>query len=342
MASTVEGYLADLRKALAGTDPAVVQDAVYDAEEYLRSAVAESDGTPAGIEAAIASAVEAFGAPEEVANAYRTAERTVARALRKPAPAPANTVLGRFFRVLGDASAWGAFFYMLLTLVTGTIYFTLVVTGLSMTAGLAVLIIGIPFALLFIAVVRAISLAEGRIVEGLLGVRMPRRPRTTGTTGNLWDRIKSWFADYRTWTTMLYMLLMLPLGVTYFTIMVVGVSICFAFIAAPFAQMIWHFPIMVFHDYHYVMQWWAMPFFVLIGIIGFVVMLWLAKGVGILHSAFAKIMLVGRLDESEIAYPEAAAGAPGSVPAPAVHVPDVAPAPAAAAPATTTTQGGAE
>ena len=65
-------------------------------------------------------------------------------------------------------------------IVTGIVYFTLIVAGLSTMAGFAILIVGIPFALLFIAVVRAVSLAEGRMIEGLLGERMPRRPRTSG------------------------------------------------------------------------------------------------------------------------------------------------------------------
>lgn len=35
--TTIPQYLSQLRVALAGTDPAVVQDALYDAEDYLRS-----------------------------------------------------------------------------------------------------------------------------------------------------------------------------------------------------------------------------------------------------------------------------------------------------------------
>ena len=63
MADTVEGYLAQLRAALAGADPALVQDALYDAEEYLRAAIAEGDGSPEAVEAA----VEAYGTPVAVA-----------------------------------------------------------------------------------------------------------------------------------------------------------------------------------------------------------------------------------------------------------------------------------
>ena len=41
---TIPEYLEQLRAALAGADPALVQDALYDAEEYLRSELAEQAG----------------------------------------------------------------------------------------------------------------------------------------------------------------------------------------------------------------------------------------------------------------------------------------------------------
>ncbi len=34
---SIDQYLAALREALAGEDPALIQDALYDAEEYLRA-----------------------------------------------------------------------------------------------------------------------------------------------------------------------------------------------------------------------------------------------------------------------------------------------------------------
>ena len=42
--TTSPEYLAQLRTALAGADPALVQDALYDAEEYLRAELAENPG----------------------------------------------------------------------------------------------------------------------------------------------------------------------------------------------------------------------------------------------------------------------------------------------------------
>jgi uncharacterized membrane protein len=289
----IEGYLAELRTALAGADPALVQDAVYDAEEYLRSAAAEGGSTPE----AIAGAIDAYGSPAEIAAAYRETERTVTAALRRPAPVATTNPFVRFFGVIADPSAWGALFYMLLSLATGILYFTVVVTGLSLSAGLMILIIGLPIALLFIGAVRAISLAEGRMVEGLLGQRMPRRPRYVALPGStLWDRLKGWLSDYRTWTTMLYMLLMLPLGILYFTVMVTALSLSLATFAAPIVQWVANTPIIRINEWGYLIEPWGAPFFFAGGILGFFVSLWVAKGVGYLHGMFAKVMLVGRFE----------------------------------------------
>lgn len=328
MADTIEGYVAELRSAFAGADPALVQDAVYDAEEYLRSAAAESGSTPE----AVVAAIEAYGSPEEIAAAYRETERTVTAALRRPAPAKPSNPLLRFFGVIADPGAWGAMFYMLLALLTGTLYFTVVVTGLSLSVGLFILIIGVPVALLFVAAVRAISLAEGRMVEGLLGVRMPRRPRTAGMAGGSFlDRLKGWFADYRTWTTMLYMLLMLPLGIIYFTFVVTALSVSLAVAAAPIWQLLSHQPFIV-NEWGYYIAPWGAPFFFAGGILGFFLTLWLAKGIGYLHGMFAKVMLVGRFEGEAVPAPVGPMGTAGTTyqapPAPAMPAPASGDAPA--------------
>ncbi len=294
MDRTVEGYLGALRQALAGQDPALVQDAVYDAEEHLRTALAEAGGAPEAFDAV----VEAYGTPEEVAASYRDAESALATTMRKPGKARASTnPVARFLGVLVDPAAWGALFYMLLSLATGITYFTIVVTGVSLSVGLSILIIGIPLALLFLAVVRAVSLVEGRIVEGLLGERMPRRPRTVGIEGSIWERIKGWLSDHRTWTTMLYMAIQLMLGIVYFTVVVTAVAVSAAIAVAPFAQLITGGPVMMFGGVSYLIEPWAFPLFVLAGILGFVLLLWVAKGVGLAHAAYAKALLVGRFEQ---------------------------------------------
>ncbi len=230
---SIDEYLKQLRNALTGEDAALIQDALYDAEEYLRAEVAAHPDRPeADVLELIAST---YGAPEEVAAAYRDTEAKVKAALKPPAP-PATVQrgrTGRFFAVFMDVRAYTSLFYMLLTLATGVVYFTFVVTGLALSAGLAILIIGIPFFLAFIGMARVLALGEGRLLEATTGERMPRRPVHPGPPASWLTRIADMLKDMRTWTTLLYLLLMLPLGIFYFTITVTGLALGLRLALAP-------------------------------------------------------------------------------------------------------------
>ena len=230
---SIDEYLKQLRAALAGEDPALIQDALYDSEEYLRAEVAaHPDKSEADVLELIAST---YGAPEEVATAYRDTEAKVKAALKTPAPAAVAHPSGLkgFFSVFMDPRAYTSLFYVLLTLVTGIAYFTFVVVGLSLSAGLAILIIGVPFFLAFIGMARVIALGEGRLLEAVTGERMPRRPVHPGPQAGWLARIVEMLKDVHTWTTLLYLLAMLPLGVIYFTIAVVWLAIGLSLTFAP-------------------------------------------------------------------------------------------------------------
>jgi uncharacterized membrane protein len=228
---TIAQYLDMLKDALKGADAALVQDALYDAEEYLRSELAAN---PAVSEAELLAQIAgSYGDPKEVADIYRNTEVTVQKALAAPKKAKPSSPVKGFFAVALDPHTYGALFYMLLSLATGVFYFTWVTTGLSMSAGLMILIIGIPFFILFMASVYAISLVEGRLVETLLGERMPRRPLYQAKDRTWMDRIKALFTDARTWLSLLYMVLMLPLGVVYFSLSVTLLTFSMGIIAAP-------------------------------------------------------------------------------------------------------------
>lgn len=231
---SIEEYLKQLRDALHGADPALIQDALYDAEEYLRAEVASNPGkSEADVLELISST---YGAPDEVAAAYRETEAKVSAALRpvQPKSAESPSALRRFFGIFLDPRAYTSLFYLFLTLATGIIYFVFVILGLSLSAGLAVLIIGFPFFLAFIGIARVISLGEGRLLEAVTGERMPRRPVHPGAPAGIWARIGEMLKDTRTWTTLAYLLLMLPLGIIYFTIVTVGFLLGGALVAAPF------------------------------------------------------------------------------------------------------------
>jgi len=299
--TSIPAYLDQLRIALVGADSALVQDALYDAEEYLRSELAENPGkSEAEVIAAVASS---YGAPDEVADIYRDTEVKVQTALRAPPPRPRKSAVGQFFGVAADPRTYASLFYMVLSLATGIFYFTWVVAGTSLSAGLAVLIIGIPFAILFLGSVRMLSLLEGRIVEVMLGERMPRRPLYVGRGKPLLERIKDMFLDPRTWSTVLYFVAMLPLGIMYFTLAVTLLSVSIAFIAAPLLVWLgiaessisvdgWQLLNIGDDIVTTSLQWWSLPLLFVAGFVLLFATLHLARGIGRLHGQFAKHLLV--------------------------------------------------
>jgi uncharacterized membrane protein len=289
--TTIPAYLEQLRAALDGADRALVQDALYDAEEYLRSELAEHPGkSEADVIAAVAGS---YGAPEEVAGIYRDTEVTVQTALRAPPPPPRRSWLGRFFGVAAEPRTYSALFYMVLALATGIFYFTWVVAGVSMTAGFGVLIIGIPFAILYFGSVRVLSLVEGRMVEVMLGERMPRRPLYTGREKPLLERIKDLFLDPRSWSTQLYFLLMLPLGIAYFTTVVVGLALSLGLIAMPFLGLFGHSDAITLQGAGIVLDSpWSWAVGALCGVVILFACLHLVRLVGGWHGQLAKHLLV--------------------------------------------------
>lgn len=300
---SIDEYLRQLREALTGEDPALVQDALYDAEEYLRAELAAHAGKPEGdVLELIAST---YGAPDEVAAAYRDTEAKVKAALQPPPPKSAESPswLRRFFGIFSDVRAYTSLFYMFLAFATGIVYFVFAVTGLSMSLGLAVLIIGVPFFLAFIGISRVISLGEGRLLEALTGERMPRRPVHPGPKRTWWERIGDMLKDSRTWTTLGYFVLMLPLGIAYFVIALVGLTVGASFVAAPFLEVAgW----LGWVDIDGGIEFDGVPIFEeagFLGVIGLVFMLVLgviiltvlmhaARGIGRAHARVAKALLV--------------------------------------------------
>jgi uncharacterized membrane protein len=230
---SIDEYLHALRTALAGADSALVQDALYDAEEHLRAESAANPGKP---EAELLEHVaRTYGTPDEVAAAYRDTEAKVTAALQPPASRRVRSpnLLNRFFSVYSDPRAYVSLFFMFLSLVTGCVYFIFAVTGLTLSLGLAILIIGLPVFLGFIGITRVISLGEGRLLEAVSGERMPRRPLHPGAPDGLVARILEMLKDAQTWTTLIYLIVMLPLGIIYFVTAVTGLALGLSFLFVP-------------------------------------------------------------------------------------------------------------
>jgi len=302
MIRSIKQYLSLLKKELSGCDRATIQDALSDTEEHLSMALNSimSDGNTPESDA-LAQVIEEYGMPEEVAKAYSEIEHRMTPALSRTSytEEPEKTegkdkrsFLRRFFGIFANSRAWGSILYLLFSLVTGIIYFTWAVTGISLSAGLMVLIIGLPFAGLFILSVRGIGLVEGLIVEALLGIRMPRRPLFYRKNMGWWQRFKQLVADKHTWLSLVYMILQLPLGIICFTVLVTLTAVSLCFIALPILQLGFDVPVSYINGVAYYLVGWMLPLTVMTGILLATLTMHLAWYLGRKHGALAKALLV--------------------------------------------------
>ncbi len=138
---------------------------------------------------------------------------------------------------------------------------------------------------------------EGRIVETLLGVRMPRRlPQEYPEYRNLLSRIGDALTDVRTWSSMFYLLLMLPLGIIYFVIAVVGISLSLGVTAMSLFSLLTnesHIQIDAAPVLEHILH--TAPGLIVLAVLGvllFFLVLHLAKLIGFLHGKLAEVLLV--------------------------------------------------
>lgn len=300
---TIDTYLDALRAALKGCDKALIQDALWDAENHLRSELARGRWKEPGLDeaAALKEILATYGEPAEVAAAYKDRDAIVSAALAPSATpvraaeedeASAPSPRPGYFGVLKDFRAYTSLLYLLMSIGTGIFFFTWAVTGISLSLGLLVLIIGIPFAIAFLGSVRLLAFSEGRLVEAMLGARMPRsQPPAEGARG--WKaRIVAMLQEGRTWSSLAYLLLMLPLGITYFTLMVTMISLSLGLLATPIV----HF---VFHELTFDGWEWGLAHantvavvWGILGVFSIPLTLHIARGLGRIQGRLARHMLV--------------------------------------------------
>ena len=291
----MEKYLEELKREMKNCDPAIIQDALNDTKEHFTTALAEALAEePETAEPEILQRIISdFGTPAETAESYIELEKKFGSFAYDNSSRGKNRKEAQgMLTIFRDTAAWGAVLYSLLSLATGILYFTWAVVGISLSASLLILIIGIPVSAAFFMSFRGFSFLEGRIIEGLLGVRMPRRPRFYNADAGWQQKLKVLLLSRESWLAVLYFILMLPLGILYFTLTVVLFSVSIAFMASPFAAIVLSLPVIDVGTVVWGIPPWTTP---VVAVIGFFILkgaLHLLKRIGKLHGSMAKAMLV--------------------------------------------------
>lgn len=312
----IERYLADLQSALAGRDPAVIHDALVDAEIHLRSAVRAGQSPE--------EAIRAYGTAAEVAQAYeelpvRASQSASARRMR------GVPLLG----IWADSQAWLSLIYFLVPGFAMAIAgFVWVVTLGSLSLGLLPVLAGLLVFVFLLGSSRVICIGHGLLLERFLGIRMPRRYQPVvvdtliGEPARLgfFQRIWAWLKDGRSWLSVAFLFGNFFVALAIFVGLIVGLTLALGLIALPFGYddtargfadgvISWDLgeptePVVIQLEHWVVFSMqpsgeifidrWAQALGVLVGLIVLTVMLWMSKGLGLAYGMVVQAIQVSR------------------------------------------------
>jgi signal transduction histidine kinase len=128
---------------------------------------------------------------------------------------------------------WRETAYLLLGGLTGTVAFTVATTGLSTAAGLAVLIVGLPVAVLFAYIHRVLCELDRSRAALVLGERLHGRYLTPDPARSLLARWMDVLTDRQTWRDVAWMVVGFPVTLTGFIAAVTVWSVAAGLLVFP-------------------------------------------------------------------------------------------------------------
>lgn len=138
----------------------------------------------------------------------------------------------KFFSAFFDSQNYKNLAYNLLAFPLGIVYFVIIVTGLSLSAGLLVIWAGLfVFAALFFTI-RAFGHVEQALAKGLLSEEIPFAAPFIKTKG-FWAFFGGMLKNGSFWKNMLFQFLKFPLGIFSFTLCVTLFSTSLGLLATP-------------------------------------------------------------------------------------------------------------
>jgi signal transduction histidine kinase len=126
----------------------------------------------------------------------------------------------RIFAPLARARTWSETLHLMLDLPFGIAWFTIIVVGLSVGAGLVVVaLVGLVILAGTVFAGRLIGIVERARANALLGVRVDPPPARLQPEGT-WPKMRAFLTDQPGWKGIGYGVIMLPIGIINFTIVV--------------------------------------------------------------------------------------------------------------------------
>ncbi len=124
-----------------------------------------------------------------------------------------------FFNKTQKSTTIGSIVFLLLSFPFGLLYFILAVIGLSVGVSTIVIWIGLPILFATLVLIKGMAAVERSLVSGLLRIPFPYQRREPDQLRQVFLlRFGNLLRDPLTWTSTIYMLLKLPLGIVSFVL----------------------------------------------------------------------------------------------------------------------------
>ncbi|WNC67345.1 sensor domain-containing protein [Thalassotalea nanhaiensis] len=281
-------YLQQLATLLKGQSKALVQDALFDAEDHIRSALTEKGNF------AFDKIVDDWGTPQEVASQYIDMESTVQFALYgESSTAQKKSVLQWLLSAFSDVASYRSLIYISLAMPLSLFYAFWLVLGIS-SAIATVVLIGFPVFLIFMRSVPYLALFEGRLIEFFLKERMPRRPSRLSmkkhqSKVSVITLIKMQVVDLNILRTILYLFALLPLSVVYLTSALIPIIFSISLILSPIIDPLLS---MAYPQFSIDINWYWLPLSLPVGLSVLALSFHWIKWVTQKHANLAKHLLI--------------------------------------------------
>ena len=159
------------------------------------------------------------------------------RTTRRPSsPASRTSPVRRFLGVVAEPQSYRNLTYLLVGLPLGTLWFALLISGLSVGVSMVVVALaGVPMLLGLAYVSRSFANVERRAANVLLGHHLAAAPQASAVRGNVWVRLRSMCRDRGRRRELVYLLARFPVGIATFTVAVTALATPVLVAYAPFA-----------------------------------------------------------------------------------------------------------
>jgi len=198
-----------------------------------------------------------------------------------------------FFSIVTKKQTYKNILYLLLSFPLGIFYFTFLVTGISLGAGLAIIWAGV---FIFSGVMIAADWLGGferQLVISILGKDMPEL-MTKEVSGSLFKKMFALIANAKTWKRILYLFIKFPFGIVSFTIVVTLISTSLGLIGTPFYL---QYSTGSIYLYSVIITWFnnysvLIPLAMAVGVFLLFISLHIFRGLAFLSEKLAKALLI--------------------------------------------------